>query len=781
MGTAVVTLPDGKKARVTFTDQAQLDATVNDLVKQHPSRETQAEKFRPSSPLDRVSEAVGEPALQMATGAAGAAVGGVEGIARGIGAGAASLAQGEGLERARQAFADEATDTIHQREQQLTRQPRTATGKAASEVVSAPFTLLSKAGDVAGRKVADVTGSPALGAAVNTAIQAAPGFILPGARAALRASRAAGAQLSASGAPRAAPFEPGDVPRDVPQPETAGAQPGATAAQPGATAAPGPGQGPGAAPGAPGAAPGRPATPPPMSATEQRAAAYARSIGLDWTRLAVGTRKALTTIAQDAQALERLKPADVRRQAHLASLRVPVRATRGQLTQDPVELRREAVAATTSSGEPIRDIDTAANRDIQANLEVLRGRLAGRRGSLEEAADTEGNVREGLVRSPTKAPTEVGESVQGAARKQAAASKRNYQQLYKKARETEPDAKVPIAPVIELLSSNPEIQHLGWVQGWLSKAAKITESGEAPSDVTLNELHDLRSTANDIARTGGKEGHYAGQVVKAIDAAMESAPEGAAAWRAANKAFREHQAQFKDQGIIGKLVSQKKGGADRSLALEKTWKTISGGPLEQIRQVKETLLRTGSRENRIAGAKAWADLRAETVNRILEDARNVTSKDPAERNLLTAAALQRSIRRIPRQNLEELIGKGATRELYDILRAREITRGRTTQSGTVPNLLVMAEKIVSHLPVAGKYAAGAVKGLRKLGELGEGAKAAERAAVSPLEETARDVERLSRRRAYRAGLETLERAGPTLPAATPQSPTIGDLIQRPPP
>ena len=37
--------------------------------------------------------------------------------------------------------------------------------------------------------------------------------------------------------------------------------------------------------------------------------------------------------------------------------------------------------------------------------------------------------------------------------------------------------------------------------------------------MTLNELHDLRTDATAIARTGGKEGHYAGEVVKAIDAA----------------------------------------------------------------------------------------------------------------------------------------------------------------------------------------------------------------------------------------------------------------------
>src|ERR1700679_289136 len=102
MPVAVVNLPDGKRAKITFDDMAQLDETVDDLVKQHSDTGLAGKLAR-----NPATEAIGETGLQMAYGMAGAAVGGVAGLARGAGAGIASLAQGEGLGKAGEAFAGE--------------------------------------------------------------------------------------------------------------------------------------------------------------------------------------------------------------------------------------------------------------------------------------------------------------------------------------------------------------------------------------------------------------------------------------------------------------------------------------------------------------------------------------------------------------------------------------------------------------------------------------------------------------------------------------------------
>ena len=777
MGTAQVTLPDGKIARVTFDTPDQLDATVNDLVKTH--QQTAAgllDKIQAGNPLHaagkHISEAVGEPVLKAATGAAGAVAGGVAGLATGAVRGAEALASGQNFEQARAAFTDQATDTIQRTEEAFTRQPRTAVGKAADTAVSFPFTLLAKGANKAGEKTAEVTGSPAAGAAVNTAIQAIPGalgkFLGKG-----EAAAAPAEELTATGAPRAPASTVGE-----PQ------SPGAPAGAP---------EPPLSASGAPRTPPSNVGEGPPATTTEARAREYASRHGLDWSRLGAGTRKALTTIAQDATALDKLNPEALKRQAALQQLRVPVQATRGQLERDPVQLRREALASNTTEGQPIRDIDIAANRDLQANLEVLRGRVGGQRGGLHDPVDAEGNPVPGSIRAPTKQPTQVGESLQGAPRAKAAASKKNYDALYEEARNTEPDVRANVEPLHALLEKNPDIQHLGWVSGWLQKAAKARQLATgAPEltkleDATLAELHDLRSDANDIAATGGKEGLYAKRVARTIDKIMQEAtPRGAAAWKKANDAYRQHQAEFKDQGIIKQLVSQKKGGADPMLALEKTHGKIATGPLAQIRQVKKTLFTGTDPAIRSKGRAAWRDFRAETVNDILESARKVTGADEAERAILTENALRRSISRYPRENLEEILGKANTRELYQILRARRITTrspvgGRTTQSGTVPNALVLAEKVLKHIP-GGKYLVGAKHALHDLGERGATAKTAKEATVSPLEQAAREVERAQASRARRAAIQTLESgAGPAAGGVPPQPLSIGEAVRRPQP
>ena len=755
---ALVTLPDGRKAQVTFDTQEQLDATIHDLTqtpgqpKGGAPRKTNGEASGAEKPwsaadlpaLGRTAAAgAGEAALKMGSGLVAGPISGIAGLARGAGAGLASLVQGEGLTAAEQAFADEGASTVQAVGEAGTYQPRTAAGRGISGVIETPFRLLGSAGDTAGRAATDVTGSPLVGAGVNAVIQSLPAIL--GAR--VRAGRAAPAAGETGAAGEAAAG--GEVPRGTPPPEG------------------GP---------APKSAPDTP---------DAKAESYARSIGLDWSRLASNTKSLLSTIAKGSGDFSKLDSAAVKRQALLDSLRVPVRTTRAKLTQNATDLRREAIVSKTDVGEPIRAVDVAANRDIQANLEALRGVKAGKRGGLHDPNE-EGAPEAPSLREETKRPEEVGTSLQGELRGKAAASKRNYDALYEKARQTEPDVRASVQPLHDLLTKNPEIQHLGWVSSWLGKAAKARQLATGAEEVTkledatLAELHDLRSEANDIAATGGKEGLYAKRVAKTIDNIMaEATPAGAKAWKEANTAYRKHMQEFKDQGIIRKLVTDK--GGDRAVALEKTAEVIHKGSLEQIRQVKQSLLtQEGGSNLRLQGRRAWRDLQAETVNRILEKARDVTGSDEAGRPLLTAVALRKSINAIGRDRLTEILGKRTTDELYRILRATNITaKGRVTESGTVPNALVLMEKATKHLVPGAKYVIGAKEGLKTLGERGKTAADAREATVTPLQRAAAESERraevkVKRKRRKDTTLGAIQAAG----AADAAAPTIGQTNQQ---
>ena len=686
MPEALVSLPDGRKAKVTFNTKDQLDATIADLTKAPTPGVGDKFKDAYSSAMNaNPYSAVLEPALQMGAAGVGAVVGGYAGLGQGaLNLGREALGNKPGMSAADRVA--QVSGAI-----QAPFEPQTEAGQMVSGAVNYPFKKLGEGADVAGEAAAKTTGSPAVGAAVNTGIQMAPSLLgLRGARGAVAeeapkpppgASQSAAEATSSSAG---AEFKPIRIEAG----EAAGAKPKPTP-------------------------------------NEARAKSYVRSIGIDWSRLDPETQNHLTEIAKNAKDFQGLQGKALERELFLKSQRVPITTSRGRLERDPVQVRKENIASTQEEGAPLRELDRGANRDLQANLEVLRGRVAGKRGGLhdptEEGAERLGpSIREGVA-----APEEVGRAIagkEGALTRKAQQSKANYNRLYERARNTEPNAAVSAEPLYKHLEENPELQHTGWLQGWLKRAKIQKETVDADGNptierrpVTLKELHDLREKAGGIARAGGTDGYYASQVLKSIDRAMEEVPEGAKAWKEANRAYAKHQAEFKNQDIIRKLSSTSgKGSSTPRIAAEKVFQTIAKGSLDDVRTVKRSLFGGEDKATRAQGKAAWRSLRGAVANDILESARNVVATDEEERQILTAAALRSAINRYGRPKLNEILGKGNTNELYNALRAAKITRTdpshRVTESGTVPNALVLAKRSIGHLiekgvekvPVVGK-------------------------------------------------------------------------------
>lgn len=560
-------------------------------------------------------------------------------------------------------------------------QPKSDVGQEAMGNISKPFTWIAGKADQAGQVAADVTGSPLIGAGVNAALQGAPAFLSRGTRGSF-ASAGRGVMNAAKGVAGVG--------------ESAESTAATAAAQAQSTAAA-------------------------ATAAEN----YARSVGLDWNALADGVRDRLTQIARTSGQLEQLDPAALKRFATLQGLKVPVLATRGAITRDPVLLRNEGNAAATTEGASIRDTHLAGDNALQANLDILKGRVAGTGKSAATATTSE----------------QAGRVVQGAARGKEAVSKANYDRLYKVARETEPDARAPIAPVTDLLTGNPEIQHLGWVQSWLNKAAKLAGGKEGEpvqlTEATLAELNDLRSQASAIARTGGKEGYYAGQVSAAINKAMEAVPAGAKAWRAANNAFKAHKGEFADQAAVADLVDDA-SRTDRATALERTVDTITKGSLEDLRKVKRSLLTGGDEATRTAGKQAMREIRAQVIERIKREAtKSATEKADGTPNL-SVAKLKQVIDSYGPEKLDEIFGPGNAREIARILDAAKIVKtlppGAPIGSSTLQNVLAFLGKGIEKVPLVGGPAVDVARGIASVKKLGANARAAAQANKLPLNE-----------------------------------------------
>lgn len=164
MGAFVVTV-EGKDYDVTAPDEntAWRWAKATHAKASMPAKATASPEESPYSPLNIAGAAV-EPNLTLGSGMLAAPISGLAGLA-----GAALPGpEGQGAEWARNTA------------QTLTYQPQTEGGKTALGAISYPFEKLAEGADWAGGKATDITGSPAVGAAVNTAVQAAP--MLAGAR-----------------------------------------------------------------------------------------------------------------------------------------------------------------------------------------------------------------------------------------------------------------------------------------------------------------------------------------------------------------------------------------------------------------------------------------------------------------------------------------------------------------------------------------------------------------------------------------------------------------------
>jgi hypothetical protein len=458
---------------------------------------------------------------------------------------------------------------------------------------------------------------------------------------------------------------------------------------------------------------GRP--PPPQPKPEEaRAREYvARSTSLDWDSLSASVRQRLTDIARDAETLGKLDPAALERQARLESLPVPVKATKGQLTRDTAQLNNEGTLAATEAGRPLKAIRDAQNAALIQNLEILKGRVRGR----------------GKARGEAETPEQVGLSVQDAAlRAKLKLSQQRVKDLYKKAEaEGELQGAVDIKPIKDAITGSPDLTHLGWVDSWIKQTGK-------QGNRTLKELEDLRQAAVARAMDGGTEGYYAGKVIRSIDEATEGA--GGNAYKAARAARRQQAMEFEEQGAVARLV-ENKSRTDRATAVEDTWrKTVLSGSIEDLNRVKRSLLTGGDAETRVAGRRAWRDIRAQTIQHIIDESTKTSASLPNGSPAVSAAGMQKAIRSIGQDKLDAIFGQGTTRRLNEILRATKEVRTEPPRihpgASTWGNAIAFLEKSIGRLP-GGDMVTGTIRAAQRVRDLGKTGRELREAQQTPLD------------------------------------------------
>jgi hypothetical protein len=394
------------------------------------------------------------------------------------------------------------------------------------------------------------------------------------------------------------------------------------------------------------------ASPLPEFTPEQTAAAeaFAKKAGIDWSSAATTFKDKLLKIAQTAGGLEKLDPKAAARVARAEKIKAPI--TRGQATRDLVQITDEENIRRTKAGEEVRK--KSAQQDTALHDELTR-------------------IREGVSGKATpKDAGDVGSSLQGAARRKMQILKAQASVLYKEAEAAgEMKAPVNVAPLEAFLKEPVNARNMPWLEKAINdyKTAKPGVEN-APSEVTLKNLEDLRAEVAAAAGESGRKGFVGGKALRVIDDILDKV--NSQVYSKARGKWREMKEEFAQQGSVRDLTSEKAGTTDRRIALEDTLGRVIRGSNESLTQIKNTLTRGGTAGTRQRGARAWKDLQAGVLEHLREIAAGKRKIQGEDSQLQFNSSFLDELAKLEQGGkLETLFGKqvaGAVRELGETVR-----------------------------------------------------------------------------------------------------------------
>ena len=288
---------------------------------------------------------------------------------------------------------------------------------------------------------------------------------------------------------------------------------------------------------------------------------------------------------------------------------------------------------------------------------------------------------------------------------------------------------------------------------------------EAPQKLTItpNNLESVRQALN-TAQKGTPAGYFSGRVIKMIDQIQDE--HGTPFYKAARAKEKAWRDEFDRQSRIKKLVTQQGLSADRAVALEKTTDFVIGSSLEQIRQIRKSLVTGGNQQTREMGRQAWKNVQAGVIDRLKEAASKGATVGEDEQ-LEFDAAFRREFLKLDRNGrLEAIFPPRIVKELRDLDAAvrdvRQVPKGRRkTGPDTAGRLMNIASMVGKFVPtVAADVAVGAAKAVKKVGELGAEQRQIKEATTTPTAEAAAAAKKDIKKKAKRAQtLSSLQQYG----------------------
>ena len=362
-------------------------------------------------------------------------------------------------------------------------------------------------------------------------------------------------------------------------------------------------------------------------------------------------------------------------------LPVPVDLTKGQATRDFGQIRFEQEAAKNAElGAPIRE------------------RMARQQQAVRQSFDSW--IDETGAQAPdTRA---VGITVDKALRSKAARDKVEIRTAYKEAENAGETAQpVSTQAVVDALNESVSAESTAPVLGAAKKELiRLGGAVEDPSgqliakDMTLANTEQLRKFVNKTTGADPTNIKFAGDLKRAIDSTTEGA--GGELYQKARGLRAKYADQYENHAVISDLLNNKRGLADRKVALEDVFdRVVFRGSLDDMRQARK-VLQTGGEE----GTQAWKEIQGQAVRYIRDEATKNVARDTYGNEIISPASLDKAIKRLDNEGkLDYLFGKkGAEqmRSVNDLAKVMFTTPpGAVNTSNTASVLLAALDMAVS--------------------------------------------------------------------------------------
>lgn len=363
------------------------------------------------------------------------------------------------------------------------------------------------------------------------------------------------------------------------------------------------------------------------------------------------------------------------RAARAADLPFPIQLTKGQRERSFEQQRFEReTAKLPKEGAPIRYRMDDQNEAILNNFDAFAGQTGAEAGSLRA----------------------VGEVVNNALLKKVESAKLEIRQAYNKARQAgELNQPVEYAPLAEFLKKNEAAATTGNAPMLNAMRTKLEQlDPQGVGKITLNDMEELRQMAGRLSTPGTPNSAYIGDVKKLIDGATQG--QGGVLYQQARRMYENYSNQFKNTAVIDKMLRNKPGTKDRTVAYEDIFDhAILRGSLDDVRAVRRTLQNAGT-----DGMQAWKELQGQTVNHIKDTITSNVARDQRGNPVVSPDKLNKLVTSLDADGkLDFIFGKQGGAKIRDLNElAKDIYTsppGAVNSSNTASVLIGLLDTAVS--------------------------------------------------------------------------------------